>query len=50
VTVDGESPREPLGPCAWFRLCDREATHTQAHPVLGNVPICDPCQAKYDAT
>ena len=38
----------PTKDCEWFTLCDREATHTQFHPILGEVPICDRCQAKYD--
>lgn len=36
--------------CAWFALCTNEATGTLAHPVLGDVPICDRCRAKYEAT
>lgn len=36
--------------CQWFALCPNDATHTQSHPVLGDVPICERCQAKYDAS
>jgi hypothetical protein len=36
--------------CQWFALCPNDATHTLAHPILGDVPICDRCQAKYDAS
>jgi hypothetical protein len=32
--------------CLWWALCDNEATQTRPHPVLGDVPICDRCQAK----
>ncbi|AYR01207.1 hypothetical protein SEA_SCARLETT_40 [Mycobacterium phage Scarlett] len=34
--------------CEWFALCDHEATSTEAHPILGEVPICDRCKAKLD--
>lgn len=34
--------------CEWFALCANDATHTQSHPILGEVPICDRCQDKYD--
>lgn len=33
--------------CAWFALCPREATTTQAHPILGDVPICAECAEWY---
>ena len=29
--------------CQWFALCDREATTTVAHPILGDVPACERC-------
>ncbi len=34
--------------CQWFALCDHTATTTQKHPILGDVPICDRCKAKYE--
>lgn len=37
-----------LGACSWFAYCENPATHTQAHPILGDVPICDRCQGIYD--
>lgn len=35
--------------CEWFALCTNEATHTEPHPILGDVPICDRCAAKVEA-
>jgi hypothetical protein len=35
--------------CQWFALCDHPATQTRKHPILGNVPICDRCEAKMTA-
>ncbi len=35
--------------CQWFALCDNQATGTLAHPILGEVPICDRCAAKVEA-
>jgi hypothetical protein len=33
-----------LGECQWFALCDRAATHMEAHPAIpGGVPACDRC-------
>lgn len=32
--------------CAWFLLCENEATTTRSHPILGEVPICPRCDAK----
>jgi hypothetical protein len=33
-----------LGGCEWFALCDRDATHLEAHPAFpGGVPACDRC-------
>lgn len=35
--------------CRWFLLCENVATGVQDHPILGDVPICDRCQAKVNA-
>jgi hypothetical protein len=35
-------------PCKWWWLCENEATTTEPHPILGNVPICDRCKKKLD--
>lgn len=31
--------------CAWWAGCNNEATTTEPHPILGDVPICDRCVA-----
>lgn len=49
VVVDSEETwTKDLGICQWFALCENQATHTMTHPILGEVPICDRCQEKYD--
>lgn len=35
--------------CAWFALCDNDATMTRPHPILGDVPICNRCDTKIDS-
>lgn len=39
-------PSDSAGRCQWWALCENPATGTMAHPVLGQVPICDRCRAK----
>lgn len=34
--------------CQWVLMCENDATGTQSHPILGDVPICDRCQRSYD--
>lgn len=29
--------------CEWFARCQRPATGTTRHPILGSVPTCDRC-------
>lgn len=35
-------------PCQWWAACDNLATHKRAHPVLGDVPICDDCEGRLE--
>lgn len=37
------------GLCEWFAGCGNKATKTEAHPILGAVPICDRCADKIAA-
>lgn len=37
------------GFCEWFLMCVNQATTTEPHPILGNVPICARCQTKVHA-
>jgi len=32
--------------CAWWAGCHNDATTTEPHPILGDVPICDRCVSK----
>jgi hypothetical protein len=34
--------------CEWFLLCERAATTTRHHPILGDVPICAPCDERIE--
>lgn len=34
---------KPEGSCMWFLKCENQATTTQAHATLGDVPVCDSC-------
>lgn len=36
-------------PCRWWVNCTSPATTTHSHPILGDVPICDRCDAKVRA-
>jgi hypothetical protein len=42
------TPKPPVLMCEWFALCDRPATDTRPHPILGDVPVCDRCAAFVD--
>lgn len=48
VFPDGIYTEGPRGefidvPCQWFAACNRHATQTQPHPILGAVPVCTSC-------
>lgn len=48
--VEAAPPAIPPGyDCEWFLLCENEATTTEPHPILGDVPICERCAAKVKA-
>jgi hypothetical protein len=44
--MDTTTDTTDLGTCQWFALCDHPATQTRSHRILGDVPICDRCEAK----
>lgn len=46
--VEGDLYDQTKQRCEWFAGCGNLATHSQAHPILGDVPICDRCQGIYD--
>jgi hypothetical protein len=33
------------GTCHWFAMCDNDTAGTRSHPILGDVPICERCDA-----
>lgn len=39
------SDNETANWCEWWSRCTNEATTTEPHPILGEVPICGHCQA-----
>jgi hypothetical protein len=43
---NGTRKPEPEQTCLWFLLCDRATIGTLAHPILGDVPICERCAKK----
>jgi hypothetical protein len=40
TTTDGGTD---YAPCMWFARCTRPAAVTVSHPILGDVPCCQPC-------
>jgi hypothetical protein len=36
--------------CEWFAMCDRPAAGTVTHPILGEVPTCEPCAQRFGNT
>jgi hypothetical protein len=35
----------PPSECRWFLHCTNMAVDTVAHPILGDVPVCESCKA-----
>lgn len=42
-----DAPAPPPVPCEWFALCTRPSAGTTQHPILGAVPICQPCADRH---
>lgn len=38
-----------IAKCGWWARCPRRATGLMAHPVLGDLPICDECRKNVEA-
>lgn len=34
--------------CKWYALCANESVGHVAHPILGDVPICQRCADRHD--
>lgn len=43
----GRHELAPIVHCEWFLSCPHEAAGTVAHPVLGDVAVCDSCRLKF---
>jgi hypothetical protein len=47
IFVEGDFPAQGHDQeCAWWAGCHNDATTTEPHPILGDVPICDRCVGK----
>lgn len=47
--MDTRDKLEDLGVCMYFALCTNDATHLLNAGAIGQVPICDRCQERYDS-
>lgn len=36
--------------CEWYAMCFNPAVGTVSHPIIGSVPVCQPCRDKHDLT
>jgi hypothetical protein len=49
VTSYTRSPKSEASlTCEWFAMCDNDAIEMVLHPILGQMPVCNPCIKKME--